>query len=103
MIITLCGSTRFKEWYRAIEKNLALKGHIVLSVNIYSHHDNIPLTEEEKKELDKLHFKKIDISDAIFIINKGGYIGESTRNEINYATNLGKKIYYLENGDGIIV
>ena len=97
MIITLCGSTRFKDEYEEIAKKLALEGHCVLSVNMYSHADNIELTQEQKIQLDNAHKQKISISDAIFVINKGGYIGESTFSEIDWAQRMKKDIYFLEN------
>ena len=96
MIITLCGSTRFKDEYEEIAKKLALDGHCVLSVNMYSHADNIELTQEQKIQLDNAHKQKISISDAIFVINKDGYIGESTFSEIDWAQRMKKEIYFLE-------
>lgn len=97
MIVTLCGSTKFKKEYEDIAKDLALQGHTVLSVNMFGHADNIELTTEQKLVLDNEHKQKISISDAIFVINKDGYIGESTFSEIDWAQRLGKQIYYLEN------
>ena len=96
MIITLCGSTRFKEEYEAVAKDLALQGHTVLSVNLFAHADNIELTQEQKIRLDNAHKQKISISDAIYVINKDQYIGESTYGEIDWAERLGKKIFFLE-------
>ena len=96
MIITLCGSTRFKTEYEEIAKNLALQGHAVLSVNLFAHADNIELTTEEKIRLDNAHKQKINISDAIFVINKDQYIGESTYSEIDWAERMGKQIFFLE-------
>ena len=46
--------------------------------------------------IDDMHLRKIDLADEIFVINVGGYIGESTKWEIAYATKTGKKINYLE-------
>lgn len=97
MIITLCGSTRFKDEYEQIGKDLALQGHTVLSVNLFAHADNIELTPEQKIRLDNAHKQKINISDAIFVINKDKYIGESTYGEIDWAERLGKQIFFLEN------
>lgn len=97
MIITLCGSTQFKEEYEAVAKDLALQGHTVLSVNLFAHADNIELTQEQKIRLDNAHKQKISISDAIYVINKGQYIGESTYGEIDWAERLGKQIFFLEN------
>lgn len=96
MIVTLCGSTKFKKEYENIAKDLALQGHTVLSVNMFGHADNIELTAEQKLILDNEHKQKINISDAIFVINKDGYIGESTFSEIDWAQRLGKQVYYLE-------
>lgn len=96
MIITLCGSTKFKNEYEEVAKNLALQGHAVLSVNLFAHADNIELTTEEKIRLDNAHKQKINISDAIFVINKDQYIGESTYSEIDWAERMGKQIFFLE-------
>lgn len=96
MIITLCGSTKFKEEYENIGRDLALQGHTVLSVNLFAHADNIELTPEQKIRLDNAHKQKISLSDAIFVINKNKYIGESTYGEIDWAERLGKEIFFLE-------
>lgn len=96
MIITLCGSTRFKDEFLEVQKELTLQGHIVLSVGLFGHADNVELTTEEKVRLDNLHKEKINMSDAIFVINKGGYIGESTFSEIDWAQRMKKQIFFLE-------
>lgn len=96
MIITLCGSTKFKNEFLEVQKQLTLQGHIVLSVGLFAHSDNIELTREEKVRLDNLHKEKINMSDAIFVINKDGYIGESTYSEIDWAERMKKQIYFLE-------
>lgn len=96
MIVTLCGSTRFKEEYEMVAKDLALQGHTVLSVNLFAHADNIELTTEQKIRLDNAHKQKISMSDAIYVINKNKYIGESTYSEIDWAERLGKKVFFLE-------
>ena len=96
MIITLCGSTKFKDEYLDVAKNLALQGHCVLSVNLFAHADNIELTAEEKIRLDNAHKQKISMSDAIFVINKDQYIGESTYGEIDWAERMGKQIFFFE-------
>lgn len=97
MIITLCGSTKFKNEFEDISKKLALEGHTVLSVNMFAHADNIELTTEQKIMLDNEHKEKINVSDAIFVINKNGYIGESTVSEIDWAQRMKKQVYFLEN------
>ena len=96
MIVTLCGSTKFKDEFEATAKKLALEGHTVLSVNMFAHADNIELTTEQKIMLDNEHKEKINVSDAIFVINKDGYIGESTYSEIDWAQRMKKQVYFLE-------
>lgn len=96
-VITLCGSTRFKDAFMAAQKRLTLEGNIVISVGLFGHSgDDEVWTEGMKEMLDNMHKRKIDMADAIFVINVGGYIGESTRSEIEYALRNGKKVYYLE-------
>ena len=85
MIITLCGSTRFKDLFFTVAKELTLAGNIVLMPMVFHHADNDDLTEEQKIRLDNLHKLKINMSDAIFVVNVDGYIGESTKSEIEYA------------------
>ena len=96
MIITLCGSTKFKEEYLDVMSRLTLDDHIILSVGLFGHADNIELTQEQKIRLDNLHKQKINMSDAIFVINKDGYIGESTYSEIDWARRMNKEVYFLE-------
>lgn len=95
MIITLCGSTKFKNEFLQVQKDLTLQGHIVLSVGLFAHADNVELTREEKIRLDNLHKEKINMSDAIFVINVDGYIGESTYGEIDWAQRMKKEVYFL--------
>jgi hypothetical protein len=96
-VITLCGSTRFKDEFLAAQKRLTLEGNIVISVGLFGHSgDDEVWTEGTKAMLDDMHLRKIDMADEIFVINVGGYIGESTRREIAYATKTGKVIKYLE-------
>jgi hypothetical protein len=78
-----------------VSEKLALEGNCVLSV-IYPTKEKEKYTKEEIELLGKEHLKKIDISNAIFVINKNGYIGESVKNEIEYAKNQNKEIIYLE-------
>jgi hypothetical protein len=95
-IVCLCGSTKFKTAYEKANFEESLKGNIVLSVGCFGHADAVPLTKEQKQLLDELHFAKIDLADEIFVLNVNLYEGESTRNEIRYAQQLGKPIRYLE-------
>lgn len=96
IVVTLCGSTKFKQAF--IDANLreTMARKIVLTVGLFSHADGLKLTKEEKYMLDELHKRKIDISREILVLNVGGYIGESTQSEILYAHANGKKVRYVE-------
>ena len=97
-VITLCGSTKFKEEFIYAQKELTLQGYIVISVGLFGHSGDDEVWQEGTKEmLDDMHRRKIDMADGIFVINKNGYIGESTQREIYYALSLGKEVRYLEN------
>lgn len=103
-VVTLCGSTRFKDEFMEAQKRLTLEGNIVISVGLFGHSGDREVWEnmdegtltKTKKMLDDMHKHKIDMSDSIFVINVGGYIGDSTRSEIEYAKAHGKIIEYLE-------
>ena len=80
-----------------MNKEFTLKGKIVLSIGCVTSSDSeLGVTEEQKKMLDDLHKRKIDLADGVFVINKDGYIGESTRSEIEYANRRNKPVTYLE-------
>ncbi|MBQ9290547.1 MAG: hypothetical protein IJ210_10575 [Clostridia bacterium] len=97
-IITLCGSSRFKDAFLEAQKRLTLEDNIVISVGLFDHSgDDEAGTEGIKEMLDDMHKRKIDMANEIFVINVGGYIGNSTRSEIEYAKANGKTINYLEN------
>lgn len=103
-IVTLCGSTKFKKEFLKIQKKLTLLGYIVISVGLFGHSGDNEVWEnmdegtltKTKSMLDDMHKRKIDLSDMIYVINVGGYIGESTRSEIEYAKSTGKEVCYLE-------
>ena len=104
-VITLCGSTRFKDEFMKAQKDLTLKGYIVISVGLFGHSGDSEVWEnmdegtltKTKEMLDDMHKRKIDMADEIFVINVDGYIGESTKSEIEYAIKHNKKVNYLEN------
>ena len=103
-VITLCGSTRFKEQFLETQKRLTLEGNIVISVGLFGHSGDSEVWEnmdegtltKTKEMLDDMHKRKIDMADEIFVINVGGYIGDSTKSEIEYAKANDKKVRYLE-------
>lgn len=85
-VITLCGSTRFKKQFLEVQKQLTLEGNIVISVGLFGHSgDEEVWTEGTKEMLDDMHKRKIDMADAIYVINVDGYIGSRTRSKIEYA------------------
>ena len=96
-VITLCGSTKFKDDFMREQKRLSLEGNIVISVGMFGHSgDNEVWSDGVKEMLDEMHKRKIDMADEIFVINKGGYIGSSTKSEIEYAIKTNKKVNYME-------
>ena len=103
-VITLCGSTRFKDKFMEVQKRLTLEENIVISVGLFGHSGDDEVWEnmdegtltKTKEMLDDMHKRKIDMADEIFVINVGGYIGSSTRSEIEYAKAAGKPVRYLE-------
>ncbi len=100
-IICLCGSTRFKDTFMQVAKDLTCEGINVLAPFHFRHTGDI-ITPELEEVLSQLHFRKIDLADEVFILNVGGYIGEHLKAEIEYATAKGKPIKYLEalSGEG---
>ena len=94
-VITICGSLKNIDEIKAQTEKLSLTRNCVLSI-IYATHDMSFYTEEDIKLFKELHFQRIAMSDAIFVVNVDGYIGKSTQNEIEYAKSLGKEILYLE-------
>lgn len=102
-VITLCGSTRFKDAFIREQKRLTLEGNIVISVGLFSHSGDEEVWEnmgedaitKTKMMLDDMHKRKIDMADEIFVINENGYIGDSTKSEIAYARETGKNIMYM--------
>lgn len=103
-VVTLCGSTRFKEQFMEAQKRLTLEDNIVISVGFFGHSGDQEVWEnmdegtltKTKEMLDDMHKRKIDMADEIFVINVNGYIGDSTCSEIEYAKAHGKKVKYLE-------
>lgn len=93
-IITLCGSMQFENKMIEIAAKLELEGNVVIQCIYFP--QNKKLSNFELELLSKLHYKKIEISDAIYVVNINGYIGEATKNEIEYARSLNKEILSLE-------
>lgn len=104
-VYTLCGSTRFPQAHDLANLHLSTQGHIVIPLGMHGHADEPQgarfLTSDGdestavKRALDRLHFAKIDRSDAIYVINVGGYVGSSTKREIAYARAHGKAVEWM--------
>lgn len=96
MIITICGSSRFKKEIQQAARDLALQGNTVLAPTVFHHMEEEELPKEILIALDNSHKEKIEMSDAIFVVNVNKYIGESTYGEIDWAQRKKKQIYFLE-------
>lgn len=98
-VVTLIGSTKFKDYFIRGQEILTLKGSIVLSPCIFSHADpnnKIKITEDVEQMLDDMGKQRIDMADCVVVINPGNYIGDNTLREIEYAKSKGKNIQYLQ-------
>ena len=92
-IVTLCGSLKFKKEMMTVAEKMALDGYCVLTP-VYPVSEKMDRTKEQLIKLKEAHFKRIELSDAILVVNINNYIGDSTNLEIDYAKKLGKKIIY---------
>ena len=97
-VITICSSLKFIKEIQFYTEKLSLEGNCVLSIMIPKK-NNENYTSEEIRSLGLGHIKKIDLSDAIFVINKNGYIGDAVKGEIEHAIRTNKEVIYLENID----
>ncbi len=92
-IITLCGSLKFKKEMMTIAEKMSLDGYCILTP-VYPVSEDIKRTKEQLIKLKEAHFKRIELSDAILVVNINNYIGESTNLEIDYTKKIGKEIIY---------
>lgn len=95
-VICLCGSTKFKDEFEEAAREQTLKGRIVLTLAFFRKEDGAVLESEQRTMLQHLHRHKIKMSDEILVVNPGGYIGDSTQEDIAFATSLGKRVEYVE-------
>ncbi|GIN61856.1 hypothetical protein J27TS8_18490 [Robertmurraya siralis] len=98
-VITLCGSTKFKEQFEKTNAYLTMQGNIVISLGFFEQSEGIEITQEQVRLFEKIHYEKINISDEIVVIDVDGYIGNSTRKEIEYAKKQGKSVRYYSQID----
>ena len=95
-IVAIIGSTRFKPFHLGAMQKETLKGKIVLCCGFFHHVDNYPITDEMKKQLDKLSHDKIDLADEVYVVNVNGYIGQTTNELIAYAASQDKQLTFME-------
>jgi len=93
-VAAICGSTRFRSEIADANRELTLEGFIVVAPGVFAH-DGDAITDGQKAALDQLHLRKLDLADLIYVVNPGGYIGESTTREIAYARAAGKTVRFL--------
>ena len=94
-IVTLCGSLKFENEMMIIAEKMALEGYCILTP-IYPVLENVKRTEEQLMKFKEEHLKRIELSDAILVVNVNNYIGNSTNLEIEYAKKLEKKLYIIQ-------
>lgn len=94
-VVVLSGSIRFWDKIQEIHEKLELEnGYVVIGIT--PHVMSRDFTPEEEELLDEIHREKIKLADILYVVNVNGYIGNSTRDEIEFARQLGKEIVYLE-------
>ncbi len=93
-IVTLIGSSKFRDLHRGHEQRLTLAGCMVLGRGFFHHVDMRPITDEEHEMLDALQLLKVAMADEVFVVSRDGYIGESTKRAIAHAKGLGKTVTY---------
>lgn len=94
-VVTICGSMKFAKDMIKIASDLEKEYGWCIIQCVYDIDPNTT-TSEEMDRIVNAHWKKIDISDAIYVVNIGGYLGNATQNEINYAISNGKEVIYHE-------
>ncbi len=96
LIVCICGSTKFKSDMLSASRAFTLQGHIVVMPGVFGHVDGGFVDGATKQKLDDLHFRKIEMADIVYVVNRDGYVGSSTKKEIDYALSLGKLVRFLE-------
>jgi len=91
-IVAIIGSSRFRDYMQGIAQVETLKGHIVLLPGFYHHADKYPITDAKKKQLDELTLRKIDLADEVICCQPNGYVGSSTKRQLDYCITMKKPI-----------
>lgn len=98
--VCLVGSSRFKEKFHQIGESLEKQGVLVLMMSFFQHADNVPVSPEERAILRQVDERRIDHADEVWVVSEGGYVGEDTRREIEYATGVGRLLRFCESMEG---
>ena len=93
-VVTLCGSLQFRDEMRRLDAELTLAGHVVLAPTLLD--PSTELDDEQRARLGRVHLQRIAMADEVLVVNVGGYVGESTRAEIEHARSLGAPVRFLE-------
>ncbi len=96
-VVTICGSMKFNKEMMVIARQLETKNGWAVIQCIYSQKRDKMDNIQEMHNIENAHYRKIEVSDAIYVVNIGGYIGEATKRAIAYAKKMGKEIIYHEN------
>lgn len=99
-VVTLCGSTRFEAEFAEVNQRLTLEGCVVISLGMFRlpdlpGYDWTVDAEDLRGRLGRVHLEKVRLADEVYVVDPGGYVGESTRREIAYAESLGKPVRFL--------
>jgi uncharacterized protein (TIGR02118 family) len=99
-VVTLCGSSTFQAEFAEVDQRLTMEGCVVISLGMFSlpdlpDYDWTADRSDLKGRLGRVHVQKIRMADEVYVVDPGGYVGESTRREIAYAESLGKPVRYL--------
>ncbi|WP_112248834.1 hypothetical protein [Kribbella monticola] len=101
-IVCICGSVRFEDEMRAVNRELTLAGAIVVAPGVFRSAEDREaekaISDEQRTALGVLHLRKIDLADRVLVVNPGGYVGESTSREIAYARATGKAVSFTDPG-----
>lgn len=95
-VVTMCGSMKFNDQMKLIARKLEAKNGWAVIQCVYSQKRDKMDDIQEMHNMENAQYKKIELCDAIYVVNINGYIGEATKRAINYAKKLGKEIIFHE-------
>lgn len=95
-IVAIIGSSKFKDQHLGAAQRETLRGHVVLLAGFWHHRDMVPISDEQKVQLDNLTLDKVYMATEVLVVNVNGYVGKSTQRAVEYAQSLNKPVRYLE-------